>query len=155
MRTLVRGLFVLALLMLVATVVYLAAPAATPATAAAQASSDDGGLEVLHVFQCGMKPGVTEEQVDTMAQAKLKALQQMPGGEKARVHILWPVAVSNMGTTDFQIVWTFPSFADWGKLWDAYSDDSPLARDDDATEGKVACPDSMIWEAHPVVVPKK
>jgi hypothetical protein len=111
-------------------------------------------LEVLHVFQCDMSPGVTEEQVDTIAQQKLKAIRQMPGGEKAKVHVLWPAVVSKMGKTDFQIVWTFPSFADWGRFWDAYEDASALAKADDATEGKVECPDSMLWEAHEVSLPK-
>jgi hypothetical protein len=59
-----------------------------------------------------------------------------------------------MGKTDFQIVWTFPSFVDWGRLWDAYEDASSLAKADDATEGKVDCPDSMLWEAHEVSLPK-
>jgi hypothetical protein len=29
-----------------------------------------------------------------------------------------------------------------------------MAKADDATEGKVECPDSMLWEAHEVLLPK-
>jgi len=161
MKTVVSCLFLFVMVLLVAAPAQ-AAPQAKPApqaksAAPAQAADTDSsydGLEVLHVFACEMSPGVTEAQVDAIAQLKFQALRQMPGAEKARVHVLWPAAVSNMGKTDFQIVWIFPSFSDWGKFWDAYSDSSPLARSDDATEGKVECPDSMMWEAHEITLPK-
>jgi hypothetical protein len=160
MKTTVRCLLVLVMLIVVAVPIYSAAQAqsAAPAKPAAPAESADSDsydlLQVLHVFVCEMSPGITEADVDAMAQHKLEAIRQMPGGENAKVQILWPAAVSNMGTTDFWIVWIFPSFSDWGKLWDAYEDDTPLARGDDATEGKVECPDSMIWETHAIVLPK-
>ena len=124
------------------------------AAPAEDASDPYDTMEVLHVFSCEMVPGVTEEQIDTIAQQKLKALRLMPGAEKAQVHVLWPTAVTSLGSTDFQIVWTFPSYSDWGKFWDAYSDASPLAKADDATEGKVECPNSVIWEAHRIVAAK-
>jgi hypothetical protein len=155
MKTVVRCLFLFVMMIGVAVPVY----AAPQGKSAASADPDDtdtsyGALTVMHVFVCQMSPGITEAQVDAVAQLKLKALRQMPGAAKARVHVLWPAAVSNMGKTDFQIVWELPSFTDWGKLWDAYNDASPLARGDDATEGKVECPDSMLWEAHEIVMPK-
>ena len=172
MKTVVRFLFLFVMMIAVAVPAYAApqaktappakaAPQAKPAAAAQPAApAEDAGsdpydnMEVLHVFSCEMVPGVTEEQIDTIAQQKLKALRLMPGAEKAQVHVLWPTAVTSLGSTDFQIVWTFPSYADWGKFWDAYSDASPLAKADDATEGKVECPNSVIWEAHRISVPK-
>jgi len=166
MKTVVRCLLVLAVMIVLAAPVYSApqakpapqaksAPSAQSAAPAASADADSyDNVEVLHVFACEMSPGVTEEQVDAIAQLKFKALRQMPGAEKAQVHVLWPVAVSKMGKTDFQIVWTFPSFSEWGKFWDNYTDASPLARSDDVTEGKVECPDSMMWEAHRIALPK-
>jgi hypothetical protein len=155
MKTLVRCLIVLVMLIVVPATVYSAAPAkpAAPVESAAPASSDTD-VEVLHIFMCEMEEGTTEEQVDQIAQAKFKALRQMPGAEKAKMTILWPVAVSNAGEIDFSIVWTFPSFSDWGKFWDAYEDASPVAREDDITEGKVECPNSMVLEAHDIVAPK-
>lgn len=161
MKIMVHCLLVLVMLIVDTAPVHAAAPpqsAASPQSAApAQSAAPDlsyDGLEVLQVFACETDPGVTEEEVDAIAQQKLKLLRQMPGGEKARVHVLWPTAVSNMGTTDFQIVWIFPSYAEWGKLWDAYNDASPLARGDDTTEDKVVCPESMLWEAHEIILPK-
>jgi hypothetical protein len=177
MKITVPCLFVLVMLLVVAVPVCQAAPAssaapatsallaqaapakpAAPATSAAAAESAESEpydtLQAMHVFVCEMGEGVTEEQVDAMAQQKLKALRQLPGAEKAEVHVLWPAVVSNMGKTDFWIVWTLPSFSDWGKLWDAYNDATALARGDDATEGKVNCPESMLWESHEIVLPK-
>jgi hypothetical protein len=43
-----------------------------------------------------------------------------------------------------------PSFTDWGKIWDAYKDDSAAAKSDDLNQGKVTCPDSQLWEAHAI-----
>jgi hypothetical protein len=157
MKRMVRCLPLWAMMSVVAVPVTVAAQSkasAQPAPSAQSTADPYDRVEVLHVFQCDMSPGVTEEQVDTIAQLKLKAIRQMPGGEKAKVHVLWPAVVSKMGKTDFQIAWTFPSFADWGRFWDAYEDASPLAKADDATEGKVECPDSMMWEAHEISMPK-
>ena len=154
MKSVVSCLFVLVMMTVVAGTVYSAPQAQQTAQAGSADADSYDRLEVLQVFACQMSPGVTEAQVDAIAQAKLKALREMPGASQARVHVLWPAAVSNMGKTDFQIVWILPSYSDWGKLWDAYSDASPLARGDDATEGKVVCPDSALWEAHEIVVPK-
>jgi hypothetical protein len=155
MKTIVRCLFVLVALIVVAVPAYPAAPgqSAAPADAAAPASSDTD-VGVLHVFMCEMNDGTTEEEVDALAQVKFKALRQMPGAENASMNILWPVAVSDTGEIDFWVVWTFPSFSDWGRFWDAYEDSSPVAREDDATEGKIECPDSMIWETHEITAPE-
>jgi hypothetical protein len=165
MKTLARYLFLLAMMIVIAAPAYSAPRAkqakpapqgkAAPAAPADDAASDSyDNMEVLHIFSCEMVPGVTEEQIDAIAQQKLKALRQMPGAEKAQVHVLWPTAVTSLGSTDFQIVWTFPSYSDWGKFWDAYSDASPLAKADDLTEGKVECPNSVIWESHRIQPPK-
>ena len=161
MKILVRCLVVVVMLIAVSGTVYLSGqtkPAAPvkPAPPAAAAASDpaDTDDEVLHVFMCEMSDGTTEAEVDAAAQIKFKALKQMPGAENARMNILWPVAVSNMGEVDFWVVWTFPSTSDWGKFWDAYEDSSPLARADDATEGKIECPNSMMWETHEISAPK-
>ena len=43
-----------------------------------------------------------------------------------------------------------PSFTDWGKIWDAYTDDSAAAKAEDLNQGKVNCANSMLWEAHDV-----
>ena len=155
MKILVRCLVVLVVLIAVTGSVYLSGQTKPAVPAAAAPSSSDTDDEVLHVFMCEMSEGTTEAEVDAAAQIKFKALKQMPGAENARMNILWPVAVSNMGEVDFWVVWTFPSTSDWGKFWDAYEDSSPLARADDATEGKIECPNSMMWETHAIAVPTK
>jgi hypothetical protein len=154
MKSVVSCLFVLVMMTVVAATVYSAPQAQQTAPAGSAETESYNILHVMHVFACQMGPGVTEAQVDAIAQLKLKALRQMPGAEKAQVRILWPTAVSNMGKTDFQIVWIFPSYTDWGKFWDAYNDASPVAKGDDLTEGKVECPDSALWEVHEIVPPK-
>jgi hypothetical protein len=143
MQKLVRSLVAVMALMLVAA----PASAAAPATKAAPAAPKAFPNKVLHVFLCEMDDDVTEAQVEAIAQAWLKAIRQMPGGEQANVRVLWPVAVTNTGDIDFQIVVQTPSFSDWGKLWDNYNDDSPAAMADDMNQGKVNCPDSAMWEA--------
>jgi hypothetical protein len=139
MKTTIRSL--LAFLLIAAAAPASPAPPAPPAAPAAFPN------KVLHVFMCEMEDGVTEEQVEAIAQAWLKAIRQMSGGEEAKVRVLWPVAVANTGQIDFHIVVQVPSFTDWGKLWDTYNDDSPAAMADDMNQGKVNCPDSMMWEA--------
>ena len=137
MKILARFLLVLVALIAVA----------APALAAEPAKPAAFPNKVLHVFMCEMEDDVTEEQVEAIAQAWQKAIRQMPGGEEAKVRVLWPVAVANTGQIDFHVVVQVPSFSDWGKLWDNYNDDSPAAMADAMNQGKVDCPDSMMWEA--------
>jgi hypothetical protein len=141
MKTVVHCLFVFVLLAAIAAPAYSADPAAS-----------DDNLRIIQVWACEIADGVSEADVDVMAQAKLAAFRQMPGGEGVNLHILWPVAVNNTGDVDVHVVVEFPSFVAWGTLWDAYNDASPLARSDDATEGKIVCPDSAVWEAHDAVL---
>jgi len=126
---------------------FLLIGAAAPASAAPPAAPAAFENKVLHVFMCEMEDGTTEEQIEGIAQAWLKAIRSMPGGAEANVRVLWPVAVANTGQIDFHIVVQVPSFSEWGKLWDNYNDDSPAAMADDLNQGKANCPDSMMWEA--------
>jgi hypothetical protein len=116
------------------------------APAAAQPAAGDNEVEVVHAFHCELNEGTTEAQVEAVAEQWLKAIKTMPGGAEAKVQVLFPVVVTNTGQFDFQLVIIVPSFADWGKLWDAYNDDSAAAKIDDANQGKFVCPDSAVWE---------
>ncbi len=109
---------------------------------AAPAYSD----EIMQIWKCEMEADTTEVEVEELAEAWLKAVRQMDGGEAARVSVLFPVVVSNTGQTDFAFVMTSPSFTDWGKFWDGFSDSSPAAEADEMNAGKVVCPDSELWE---------
>ena len=134
MKTIVRCLFVM--LIVVAAPVYSAAP--------------DSSYEVVQVWACEMDEGTTEEQVEASAQQWLKAIRQLPGGAAIKLSVLFPVAVTHKGQTDFHFVLSAPSFTDWGKFMDAYSEDSPAAKAEDLQKGRVTCPDSMLWEAHAI-----
>ena len=141
MKTMLRGLLVTAMLIIVGTPVSRAGEAAAPA---------GDSYEVVQIWACKMKDGTTEEQVESIAKDWLKAIRQMPGGAAAKVRVFFPTVVNNTGQTDFYFVVNSPSFTDWGKMWDAYQDDSAAAKSDDLNKGKVVCPDSMLWEAHAI-----
>jgi hypothetical protein len=94
---------------------------------------------------------VTEVQVEAIAGDWLKAIRQLPGGAAVKMRVFFPVVNSRGGETDFYFVMNTPTFTDWGKIWDAYSDDSAAAKSEDLNQGKVVCPDSVLWEAHEVV----
>ncbi len=42
-----------------------------------------------------------------------------------KLSMFFPVAVNHKGQIDFHFVLSAPSFTDWGKIMDAYSEDSP------------------------------
>jgi hypothetical protein len=141
MKTMLYGLVVTAMLIVLGTPVLWSGKAAAAA---------DGSYEVVQIWACEMKGDTTEEQVESIANDWLKAIQQMPGGAAAKVRVFFPSVVNNTGQTDFYFVVNVPSFTDWGTLWDAYQDDSPAAKADDINQGKVVCPDNMLWEAHAI-----
>ena len=141
MKTMLYGLVVTAMLIILGIPVLWSGKA----TAAAGDS-----YEVVQIWTCEMKDGTTEEQVDSIAKDWLTAIRQMPGGAAAKVRVFFPTVVSNAGETDFYFVLSLPSFTDWGTMWDAYQDDSAAAKSDDLNQGKVVCPDSMLWEAHAI-----
>jgi len=103
--------------------------------------------DVVQIWACEMEEGTTEVEVEEIGRGFLKAVRQLDGGEGYNIKIFFPVAVNNTGDVDFYFVFSAPSFTDWGKMWDAYDDDSAMAKADEMSEGKVACPDSAIWES--------
>ena len=124
-----------------------------PTHSAAQAAAPAAGnspFEVVQIWACGMVEGTTEVQVEAIAQDWLKAVRQMPGGADVKMRVFFPTVVNKAGGTDFYFVMNMPTFTDWGKFWDAFNDDSSAAKSDDLNQGKVECPDSMLWEAHAI-----
>jgi hypothetical protein len=136
MKTMLCGLVVTAMLIIVGPPVSLAGDAAA--------------YEVVQIWACEMNDGTTEEQVKSIASDWLKAIRQMPGGAAAKVKVFFPAVVNNTGQTDFYFVLNSPSFADWGKIWDSYQDDSAASQSGEFNKDKVVCPDSMLWEAHAI-----
>jgi len=121
---------------------------------AADATSEEevapSPFEVVQIWACEMKDGTTEKQVEAIAADWLKAIRQMPGGAAVKMRVFFPAVASGAGNVDFYFVLNAPSFTDWGKIWDAYQDDSAAAKSDDLNRGKVTCADSQLWEAHAI-----
>ena len=121
---------------------------------AADATSEEGvapsQFEVVQIWSCEMKDGTSEQEVEAIAADWLKAVRQMPGGEAVKMRVFFPAVASGAGNVDFYFVMNAPSFTDWGKIWDAYQDDSAAAKSDDLNRGKVTCADSQLWEAHAI-----
>jgi hypothetical protein len=121
---------------------------------AADATSEEGvapsQFEVVQIWSCEMKDGTTEQEVEAIAADWLKAIRQMPGGAAVKMRVFFPAVASGAGNVDFYFVLNAPSFTDWGKIWDAYKDDSAAAKSDDLNQGKVTCADSQLWEAHAI-----
>ena len=136
MKTALRCLLVTAMLIAIGAPVYGAAAEST--------------YEVVQIWKCGMNDGTTEQQVEAIAADWLKAIRLLPGGAAVKMKVFFPAVSSSVGDADFFFVMNAPSFTDWGKIWDAYSDDSPAAKAEDLSKGKIDCPDSELWEAHEV-----
>ena len=121
---------------------------------AAEATSEEevapSPFEVVQIWSCEMKDDTTEAQVEAIAADWLKAVRQMPGGAAVKMRVFFPAVASGAGNVDFYFVLNAPSFTDWGKIWDAYQDDSAAAKSDDLNQGRVTCADSQLWEAHAI-----
>jgi hypothetical protein len=142
MKNVTRCLLVLVLI--------VALPACLAAqTKAAQANPN----EVMHIYKCNLIEGKTEAQAVEAAQLYLSALRQLDGGKNLKMQLLWPVAVNNLGEIDFHIILISPSFTEWGRMWDAYKDDTAAAKFEDL-QGAADCNDSAVWESENVEVKK-
>ena len=134
--------FVTLMLIVVGAPAYLRAADATGAA--------ESTFEVVQIWACEMSAGTSEKEVEAIAADWLKAVRQMPGGAAVKMRVFFPAVASGAGNVDFYFVLNAPSFTDWGKIWDAYQDDSAAAKSDDLNQGKVTCPDSQLWEAHAI-----
>ena len=82
----------------------------------------------MQIWACEMKDGTTEKQVEAIAADWLKAIRDMPGGAAVKIRVFFPAVASGAGNVDFYFVLDAPSFTDWGKIWDAYQEDSPVGK---------------------------
>ena len=102
--------------------------------------------QAMQMWNCGLVDGVSEEDVEAKASAWLKAARKVDGGKNLEAMVLFPIAVNATGDTDLIFLVTAPTFAEWGRFWDAYPSSDIAATE---SEG-MFCPDSVIWEAHKV-----
>jgi hypothetical protein len=145
MKNVVRYLLLLVMLIVLASTAYRVARANSHQATSQKTNS----YEVVHIYHCQMWEHVTEEQVEASLQALLKARKAMAGGEGAKIQVWFPVAVTDMGEHDFSFAVISPSFTTWGKGWDAFTDDSPVAKWEVQLdqEGPFNCPSSAMWQA--------
>jgi hypothetical protein len=99
--------------------------------------------QAMQMWNCGLEDGMTEEDVEKRASEWLKAVRKIDGGKNLEAMVLFPVAVNASGQTDLIFMVTAPTFAEWGRFWDAYPSSDAAANED----GGMFCPDSVIWEA--------
>lgn len=99
--------------------------------------------KAVQMWNCGMEDDVSEAAIEAEAAKWLQGARQVDGGENIEATILFPVAVNAAGDTDFVFVVSMPSFAEWGKFWDAYPSSEAAANEHEGT----FCPDSVVWEA--------
>ena len=98
--------------------------------------------QAMHMWSCGLEDDVTEEAVEEAAADWLKGARQIDGGKNLEAMVLFPVAVNATGETDVMFVVTAPTFAEWGRFWDAYPSSDVAANEHEG----MFCPDSVLWE---------
>lgn len=99
--------------------------------------------QAMQMWRCGLEDGVSEADIEKRASEWLKAARQLDGGKNLEAMVLFPVAVNASGETDLIFMVTAPTFAEWGRFWDAYPSSDAAAGENDG----MFCPDSVIWEA--------
>ena len=107
---------------------------------AAPAYSDS----VVQAFHCQQGNDTTDEQVEEMFEEWLKAAKGVKGGANLELSVYFPIA-GQVGDTDFSMIVTAPSFAEWGAFTDAY-DGSAADKVDEKYEDHVSCSESTLWE---------
>jgi len=105
--------------------------------------------EAVQMWKCEVDDAVNEDQVEAHSAEWLAAAKKLDGGANIKAQIFFPVAVNATGEMDAMFVLVFPSFAEWGKFWDAYGDSDAADIEEDAQE-MIACPDSALWESFKV-----
>jgi hypothetical protein len=106
------------------------------------------GGQAMQIFYCNQDEDASDEQVDEIAMAWLKAARTMKGGENLQGYLRFPVA-ADAGENDFVFVLIAPSFAEWGTFTDGYAG-SPAEDVDEKFEELADCTRSTLWESFEV-----
>jgi len=101
--------------------------------------------EAVHILKCEQDEETTDEQVEIISAEWLKAANQIKGGENLHLRLNFPVA-ANAGETDFLIIVTAPTFAEWGAFMDNYAG-SGAEKIDDKYQDDLDCGDGSLWES--------
>jgi hypothetical protein len=100
----------------------------------------------VQIWDCEMKDDVDEAAVLERAAEWLEAARKVDGGKEIKGHIFFPVAIPSSAHTDVKVVLHWPSFAEFGKFWDAYPESDAAELEGRALD----CPGSELWEEQPL-----
>ena len=125
MKTIVRLMLVLMLMIVVAAPAYSA--------------------EVIQIFRCSQDEDATEKDLEAVASEWLHAAKKMKGGDQLEAYLHFPV-VSQMGELDFLFVIRAPSMEKWGMFMDGYNGSPAQEVDKKKFNNICDCPDSALWE---------
>jgi hypothetical protein len=103
--------------------------------------------DAVQMWKCEMVDDTTEEQIEAHAAQWLKAAKKLEGGENLEAYVYFPIAVNATGEMDFMYIVVAPSFEEWGKFWDNYSDSDAAEAENHELS---VCPDSVLWESFKV-----
>ena len=98
--------------------------------------------QAMQMWRCGLEDGVSEADIEKRASEWLKAARQLDGGKNLEAMVLFPVAVNASGETDLIFMVTAPTFAEWGRFWDAYPSSDAAAGENEG----MFCPEGGIGE---------
>ena len=102
--------------------------------------------EATQMWRCELDDEADEEMVEAHSAKWLAAALKVDGGANIKGKVLFPVAVNATGEMDVMFVVTWPSFAEYGKFWDAYSGSDAADIEEDGNS-LIVCPDSVLWES--------
>ena len=97
---------------------------------------------VSHIFRCEQDDDASQADLMAVASKFLAAAKGVEGGKNLKMSLHLPLAGAN-GTTDFALVLTLPTAAEWGTFSDNYEGSAPSAFNEEWDE-LAACPDSTL-----------
>jgi len=101
--------------------------------------------QAVEVLYCEQADDASEDDVIAIVAEWLAEAKKTEGGENLNAFAMFPVAAI-MGSYDFMLVVTAPSFAEWGAFMDAYTG-SEASEVDNKYASVAICPDSALWES--------
>jgi hypothetical protein len=103
---------------------------------------------VIQVWECSLKDGKTNEELNAVSSAWLKATKSMEGAEAIEAYHNYPVA-AYAGNGGFNFIVITPDFEIWGKLMAAY-DGSASQKADEAWNEVAECKGNSLWESQKI-----
>lgn len=99
-----------------------------------------------HVWSCELNAGKTLDEARAVSAEWLRAARSMEGGEQLQVYVNYPIVVG-ASAERFDFVVRAPSLEVWGRFYDRYHADSPVAKVDAGFAAIATCSGSSLWES--------